>query len=781
MNWFAFLVPVGLLVLAIAALLRRRLELHSYANNLAERQSARERGSHRARLQHPKVDLSQCIGCGACVRACPEDGVLALAYGQAVVVHGARCVGHGLCAAACPTGAIALTLADLEGRRDLPAVDEHLQAVGTPGLFLAGEITGFALVRTAVQHGTLVAHEVAARCAANAADPVPDAAAADVPAGNGREPDGGAPLDLLVVGLGPAGLACLLAAKEKGLRSLGIDQAAELGGTVAAYPRRKLVMTQPMHLPLHGKLTRLEYTKEELVEMWQGLAAQHRLPVRTGVVLQKVERGGDGVFTVFTDQGKTRARHVCLAVGRRGSPQKLGVPGEDLPKVAYSLLDAESYRGRRVLVVGGGDSAIEAALALAEQRGNEVTISYRRNAFSRLKARNEERIAAAIADGQVRVLFESTVETIAEDQVVLRTSGAAQVQGGAAGGGTATATCLQLPNDEVFVFAGGTPPFPLLEAAGVSFDPELRPQALPDADRGTGLLVALSATLLGLLVLLLVRFVNADYYGLAPALRPGSTQHDLLRPQGSVGLSAGLVAVALLLVNLAYLARRAPGIGRRLPGSLKNWMSLHVATGLASCLLAMLHSGFHLRQGAGGHALLAMVVVVVAGVVGRWFYAFVPRAQNGRQQDLEELQTQVAAIASEWDEHGRGFGGRVRQRVDDLADRAQLGRSLVARIGGLLHGQWRLRRELDRLRQEGRAEGIPLAEVRHVLSLAERSYRLALQLVHFEEVRGLMSTWRYMHRWLALLLTLLVIVHVVAAVRYGGVDLSVLPFFGGGR
>ena len=763
MNWFAFFVPLALLVLAIAALLRRRLELRSYASNLAERHAARQRGSHQARLQHPKVDLSHCIGCGACVRACPEDGVLALAYGQAVVVHGARCVGHGLCAAACPTAAIALTLGDLQDRRDLPAVDEHLEAVGTPGLFLAGEITGFALVRTAVEHGALVAREVAARCASS--EPSTPAAKGD-------------PLDLLVVGLGPAGLSCLLAAKEKGLRSLGIDQAAELGGTVAAYPRRKLVMTQPMHLPLHGKLNRLEYSKEELVELWQGLAARHQLPVRTGVVLQKVERGEDGVFTVHTDQGKVRARHVCLAVGRRGSPQKLGVPGEELPKVAYSLLDAESYEHRQVLVVGGGDSAIEAALALAEQPGNVVTISYRRSAFSRLKARNEERIEAARAGGQLRVLFESTVESIAEDRVTLRVK--PDVADGA-GGGTATATCLELPNDEVFIFAGGTPPFPLLEAAGVSFDPALRPAELPDADRGTGLLVALAATLVGLLALLVVRFVHADYYGLAPALRPGSAQHDLLRPQGTVGLTAGLAAVVLLLANLAYLARRAPGLGRRLPGSLKNWMSVHVATGLASCLLAMLHSGYHLRQGAGGHALLAMVVVVIAGVVGRWFYAFVPRAQNGRQQDLEELQTQVAAIAGEWDEHGRGFGARVRRRVDELAERAHLGRGFLARVGGLLHSQWRLRRELDKLRAEGRAEGIPLAEVRHVLSLAQRSYRLALQLVHFEEVRGLLSTWRYLHRWMALLLTLLVVVHVVAAVRYGGVDLGVLPFFGGAR
>ena len=266
MNWFAFAVPLGLLLLAIAALLRRRAELHGYEESLAARAEAKGRGSHRARLQHPKVDLTQCIGCGACVRACPEDGVLALAFGQAVVVHGARCVGHGACATACPTNAIALTLGDVKERRDLPAIDDKLEAVGVPGLFLAGEITGFALVRTAVGHGTLVAREVAARIAA--------------------APSAQDELDLLVVGLGPAGLACLLAAKEQGLRAVGLDQAAEVGGTVAAYPRKKLVMTQPMDLPLHGRLGRLEYTKEELVLLWQELAQQHKLDVRTGTALQ---------------------------------------------------------------------------------------------------------------------------------------------------------------------------------------------------------------------------------------------------------------------------------------------------------------------------------------------------------------------------------------------------------------------------------------------------------------------------------------------------------------
>lgn len=758
MHWL-YSVPVLVLAIVLLALLRRRHELRSHAASLAERAMAKARGSDKARLQHPRIDLSACIGCGACVKACPEDGVLALAFGQAVIVHGARCVGHGLCAAACPTNAIALTLGDITDRRDLPAVDEGLQAIGVPGLFLAGEITGFALVRTAVQHGALVADKVAARIAAGEA---PAAA-----------PNG--PIDLLVVGLGPAGVACLLGAKERGLRALGIDQAAEIGGTVAAYPRKKLVMTQPMDLPLHGRLGRLEYSKEDLVELWQGLVDEHDLPVKTGVVLQKVERTGDH-FVVTTKRGVVRAHHVCLAVGRRGSPQKLGVPGEDLPKVAYSLLDAESYHGRSIVVVGGGDSAIEAALALVEQGDNRVTLSYRRDAFSRLKARNESRITEAMTAGTVDVRFGTVVKEITPDGIVLALAAPAEARDA---GGVATAI-EELPADDVFVFAGGTPPFPLLEAAGVSFDSSLRPAEKIETDRGTGLIVALTGTLAGMVALLVHRVLWREYYDLPAAERGASTWHELLRPQGQIGLLAGVVAVVLFVTNLAYLARRAPGLGRRLPGSLKGWMNMHVATGLGAMLFAVLHSGFLLRDSAGGHALLTMLVVVVAGVVGRWFYSFLPRAQNGRQQELEELGSKVAAIAGEWDRDGRGFGGEVRAVVERLADAANFGRGFLRRVAGLLRSELRLQREMGRLRARAAAEGIPRSEVTRVLALAQRSHRLAMQLTHYEEVRGLLSTWRWLHRWLAVLLLLLTIVHVLTALRYGGVDFGVLRG-GGGR
>lgn len=733
--------------LVLTALVRRRAAARADVRSLDDRSLAVERGSHRARLQHPSVDLANCIGCGACVRACPEEGVLQMAYGQAVVVHGARCVGHGLCAEACPTSAIALTLGDLSSRRDLPAVDERNQAIGVDGLFLAGEITGFALVRTAVAHGAAVAAAVRERVDADACDD--DLA------------------DLVVLGAGPAGLSCLLAAKELGLHAVGLDQADEIGGTVAAYPRRKLVMTQPMRLPLHGRLDRLEYTREQLVELWQQLARNHDLDVRLRTTVQRIERAADGCFDVVTDAGRHRARNVCLAVGRRGTPRRLAVPGEELDKVAYALLDAASYRDRNILVVGGGDSAVEAALALAEQPGNEVVLSYRREHFSRLKAKNERRILAAFEDGLVVPRLGTAVTEITPAGVALRAFGAAQSSDAQA---VATVATERLANDHVFVFAGGTPPFPMLESAGVSFDASLLREREARVDRGAGLLVSLTFTLAGLLALVAVRLCFAVYYDLEVAWRPSAELHPLLRPQGALGLACGAAAVLLFLANVCYLVRRSARIGRRLPGTLRSWMNAHVATGIGAFLCAIVHSAYSLRDSAGGHALLAMGVVVGAGIVGRWFYAFVPRAQNGRQQRIEELSQRVAAIATEWDRDGRGMGVQARRMVEELVDRAEIGQTLPGRIWGLVRSQWQLRRRLERFAAAARTQGVPTHDIARMVRLSRRSFRLALQLAHYDDLRALLSTWRWLHRWLALLLAALLVVHVVSAVRYGGIE-----------
>ncbi len=735
MSLIPLVVVVLGLVAAVAATGARRLELRRLQQGLAERRLAKRKGSHRARLQFPHVDLSRCIGCGTCVAACPEEGVLEVLHGQALVVHGARCVGHGRCAAECPVGAIGLTLGDLEERRDIPALQENLESSQQPGLFLAGEVTGYALVRTAIGHGTAVAGEVARRCK--------------------EQPAAGPELELCIVGAGPAGLACALEAKRLGLRFVLLEQEDHIGGPGAKYPRNKLVMTQPVRLPLHGKLDRTSYRKDELVELWQSITREQELPLRAGEELLDLNPHAGGGFEVLTRAGAHRARFVCLALGRRGTPRKLGVPGEELPKVGYALQDAGSYRDRALLVVGGGDSAIEAAIGLAEQPGNQVTLSYRKPAFFRLKARNEARIKQAVASGRVQVEFGTQVEEIRARTVRLRP---------AEGGAT-----LEIPNDEVFVLAGGIPPYPLLERCGVSFDPAARELPAPVVDQGPGLFAALSAGLLLSLAGLAWVLLHAGYYQLEPAGRAGHEAHSLLRPSRGAGLGFGIAAAALILLNLSYLLRRNPRLPLR-AGSLQAWMTSHVATGILAFVLALLHGALDPKQTVGGHALACLGVLVATGAMGRYLYSFVPRAANGRELALDEVETQLAALSAAWDQTHRGFGERVRTEIEELVRHQRWNRSFPSRLLALLAGQRGLRRALRRLRREGRERDIPASQIEELVSLARRAHRASLMASHFEDLRGLLASWRYLHRWIALLMVLLIAAHVFTALRYA--DLS---------
>jgi thioredoxin reductase/ferredoxin len=717
------------LAFAVAATGARRMELARLRRGLEERREAKVRGSHRARLQFPHVDLSRCIGCGTCVKACPEEGVLEVIHGQALVVHGARCVGHGRCAAECPVGAIALTLEDIEERRDLPVLDAKLEAKTRSGLFLAGEVTGYSLVRTAIGHGTAVAGEVHRRAGA-------------------EPPVAPWPLDLVIVGAGPAGLACALEARRLGLRALLVEQEQEIGGTVAKYPRNKLVMTQPVDLPLHGRLERTSYLKEELVDLWRRIAAEQRLEVRCGELLEDVVPTAGG-FRVHTSGGVHEARFVCLALGRRGTPRKLGVPGEELPQVAYGLQDAGSHREKRILVVGGGDSAVEAALGLAEQPGNTVDLSYRKHAFFRLKARNEARIEQAVAEGKLTVRFESEVRSIEAGAVVLEQRGEE----------------LRLANDEVFVLAGGLPPFPLLERCGVSFDPAARDPQSQVVDQGPGLFLALVTGLTLAFGALFWIAWHGDYYGLEPAERAMHELHGRLRASRGIGLAFGIGAAGLILLNLSYLLRRQPWLPLRF-GALQAWLTSHVATGILAFLLALLHGALDAKQTVGGHALACLAVLVGTGAIGRYLYSFVPRAANGRELALEEVEAQLAGLSAAWDQTHRGFGERVRCEIEEVVRQQRWQRGLLGRILALLSGQRSLRRSLRRLRAEGKELGIPPSQIRHLTILARRAHRASTMAAHFEDLRGLLASWRYLHRWIALLMVLLLAAHVVTALRY---------------
>ena len=432
LTWALALSAAGAIVAPYFWRFRRRR--HADRERKAE---ATQLGIDRPVSQFPFVDPTSCIGCGSCVLACPESDVLAVVGGVATVVNGLRCVGHARCEIACPVGAIRVGLGDVKARKDVPLMDEWHETT-VPGIFVAGELSGMALVKNAVAQGRRVIDRIAARTP---------------PARAGGE--GGAVYDVAIVGAGPAGLTAAALARERGLSCVLLEQESDLGGTILHYPRRKLVLVQSLEMPFLGPLREGEYEKEDLLETFQDLTRRASLNVRYGAKVTGVSRP-NGHFAVHTGEFEIPARFVILALGRRGTPRKLGVPGEELPKVLYQLVDAASYEGRRILIVGGGDSAVEAAIGLARQRGNSVTLSYRRERLVRIKKKNEERLGELASKGRVKALFGSEVTEILEDRVRLRLG----------------ERSVELANDHVFVFAGGEPPFDLLRGMGVRFGGE---------------------------------------------------------------------------------------------------------------------------------------------------------------------------------------------------------------------------------------------------------------------------------------------------------------------
>lgn len=662
------------------------------------------------------------------MRACPESGVLELVHGQALVAHGARCIGHASCKSACPVGAIALTPGE-RARHAVPALTHTLEARGQAGLFLAGEVTGYALIRSAIVQGIAVADQVAQRVR--------------------RDRGADTALDLVIVGAGPAGLACALQAKSHGLSFVVLEQ-DQLGGAVARYPRRKLVLTQSVDLPLAGRLEQRTYEKEQLIELWRGIARRFELPIRAGQSFEGLARRDDGSFVVHTSGGVIAASNVCLSIGRRGVPNRLGVAGEELRKVAYDLIDAHAYTGRRILVVGGGDSAVEAALGLAEQPGNEVTLAHRREHFTRLEPSNLARLEHSRTSGRVRVFTRSVVERIDEDSVELRVD--------------ESGSPARLANDDVFVFAGGAPAVSLLERCGVAFEPPDVQQDSAPVERGTGLLRALIVALALTLAATAWALALRGYYGLAPAQRAASELHALLRPGGTLGLALGIASLAALASCLAYVARAKNWLER---GALPAWLTFHMLAGVGAFVFALLHSAMDLRSSTGGHALAALALLVVTGAIGRYFYAFAPRAASNHEHALLELNARLARSSAQWDSTDRAFGPRVRAEVERLTGARTWRRSLLARIAALVAGQRELRRTLDALRRQGLAEGVAPGHLDELLELARGAHRTALMAAHYDDLRALMSSWRYLHRWLAVLTLLLVLLHVAVALRFG--------------
>jgi len=417
------------------------LFMHHYLKNEKKRQeqarAAAEKGklfSEGPKAQHPHIDATHCIGCASCTIVCPEGDVLAMLGGKAVIVNGYKCIGHSLCAEVCPVGAITMVMASPSMGGDM-AFLTPLYETTIKNLFIVGELGGLALIKNAVNQGRDCIDNIAGRVSA---------------LGSRRSVPG--VYDVLIVGAGPAGISASLRAIEKKLNYVTVDE-GEMGGTVAKYPRQKLVMTSPVEFPTYGKFKKTELSKKELIAFWKKVLQRADFKFHSGEKVEEVKKGGDAIFTVVTAKNQYRAHNVVLALGKNGSPRKLGVKGEDLPKVMYRLIEADHYVNKKILVVGGGDSAIEAAMGLGHQVGNQVTLSYRKEAFSRIKERNSQRIAESIRKGKVKVVFNSAPVEFKENSVVLDVSGKTQ----------------EIPNDYVWIFAGGEPPTAFLKKIGVGF------------------------------------------------------------------------------------------------------------------------------------------------------------------------------------------------------------------------------------------------------------------------------------------------------------------------
>ncbi len=387
---------------------------------------AKEAGLFEPISLHPYIDLKTCIGSAACISACPEKDILGIVDGKATVINATSCIGHGACFHDCPVEAISLRIGTEKRGVDLPHVNENFET-NIKGIFIAGELGGMGLIKNSVEQGKQAIDSIIA-----------------------AQKDKKADIDLIIVGSGPAGISASLAAKKHGLNAITLEQDS-LGGTVYTFPRSKIVMTAPMDLPLHGKVKLYDTSKDELLTLWTKVIGENNLNIVEHTKVERVQPMQDGTFKVITTNKEYITDNVLLAIGRRGSPRKLGVEGEESMKVAYRLLDAEQITGKKVLVVGGGDSAVESAMLLMKE--NDVILSYRKDKFSRIKPKNREKITKAIERQSLTVIFNSNLKKITDSHIDLKI-GDEQIK--------------TIENDLVYIFAGGELPTKFLEKAGVA-------------------------------------------------------------------------------------------------------------------------------------------------------------------------------------------------------------------------------------------------------------------------------------------------------------------------
>lgn len=604
----AALAVLGVALTVIYVLARRR-ESRRASAKLAE--AIRQKRDVPPSL-HPVVDPQLCIGCGSCVSACPEGRILGLVSGQATLVDPAKCIGHGRCASECPAGAIRLVFGTAERGVDLPEVGRDFET-GRPGVHIVGELGGMGLIRNALLQGL----ELAAHLG-KALDRV-----------SPGEGDGA--VDVAIVGAGPAGIATALGARAAGL-SFAIFEQDTVGGAIAHYPRHKIVMTEPVDLPGIGKFGRRLMSKEELIATMEQVLARGRIDVQEKTKVVAID-GGPERFVVTTSRGALLARRVVLAIGRRGTPRRLNVPGEEDSKVAYRLVDPIQYQGRRVLVVGGGDAAVEAAVQLARESTATVSIAHRGSAFSRCRAANQQKLAALISEGRIGAFMDSEVAEVRPDSVVL----------------TGPTGPVALQNDFVIACLGGELPTEFLQSVGVTMRRHHGQQPMPNpalagrsVTRARGWQLPATFAVLGVVIFAVLASVGSDYYFLPRALRYRDPRHALLKPSGAWGHGVGILATLFMLSNFAYSVRkRVKAFKRR--GPIAPWLRFHVFVGIVSPITILFHSAWQWGNQLATATYVALLVVMVTGLLGRFLVALV-RFDDGHKARLVALRDSLTPV-----------------------------------------------------------------------------------------------------------------------------------------
>ncbi len=417
---FLYLTPL-LLISAIYIIRQKQIN----RRGRARLHEAKEAGLTEPASIHPHINLSRCCGSGACVKACPEKA-LSIVNGKAMLTDPTHCIGHGACLVACPVDAIELVFGTEKRGMDIPFVQPSFET-NVSNIFIAGELGGMGLIRKAAEQGKQSIDSIL------------------------KKNNEGNEYDVVIIGAGPAGLSASLAAKESKISYITIEQEDSLGGAIYKYPRNKVAMTQPVMLPIVGKVEMYDISKEELLGFWQRILRDQKLKVNFNERMENITKTTKG-YEVKTSKATYQTANVLLAIGRQGTPRKLDVAGEDHAKVVYRLIDPEQYRQQHVLVVGGGDSALEAAIAISEQPDTTVTLSYRSEAFGRVKPKNREKLQKAEEAKRLTVQLKSNVKEIHSDTVKIE---------------LANKEVVEIPNNAVIVCAGGVLPTPFLKEIGV--------------------------------------------------------------------------------------------------------------------------------------------------------------------------------------------------------------------------------------------------------------------------------------------------------------------------